>query len=264
MNEIKIEEKEVSTKILNLSPIKPGKCVKLGKRPKIYSNQTKLTKITSPSTNKESNNNNNSKCEDHEGSIFPTTVYRIRPKIQLKRVETSDWGVSSEQLTAPIQLSAIRRLINEPTAQDTESLIIIRHIKSKISSYKQQDIHKQLYNPNQFIDITEILQLLNRCNLQCYYCSKNVFVLYENVRETAQWTLDRINNDMGHNSDNTIIACLGCNISRRRISKEYFFINKNLIITKLPPIELDVPLELDTSLELDVPLELDTSLKIVT
>jgi len=30
-----------------------------------------------------------------------------------------------------------------------------------------------------------------------------------------QWTLERINNDFGHNNDNVVIACLQCNVERR-------------------------------------------------
>ena len=42
--------------------------------------------------------------------------------------------------------------------------------------------------------------------MKCIYCSEEVFILYERVRETKQWTLDRINNDIGHNSGNLVIA----------------------------------------------------------
>ena len=35
-----------------------------------------------------------------------------------------------------------------------------------------------------------------------------MFILYENVREPKQWSVDRINNDLGHNIDNFVLACL--------------------------------------------------------
>jgi hypothetical protein len=68
--------------------------------------------------------------------------------------------------------------------------------------------------------------------MKCIYCSEEVFILYERVRETKQWTLDRINNDIGHNSGNLVIACLECNLKRRRTNKDAFMFTKNMVIVR--------------------------------
>ena len=57
-------------------------------------------------------------------------------------------------------------------------------------------------------------------------------ILYKRVREDYQWTLDRIDNNIGHTCDNTIIACLKCNLQRRRINKGAFLFTKQLKIIK--------------------------------
>ena len=44
--------------------------------------------------------------------------------------------------------------------------------------------------------------------------------------------LDRINNDLGHNKDNVKIACLGCNLKRRRLNMDKFLFTKQLKIQK--------------------------------
>jgi hypothetical protein len=67
---------------------------------------------------------------------------------------------------------------------------------------------------------------------QCYYCKEDVQVLYENVREPKQWTLDRINNKMGHNHGNLLIACLNCNLRRRTMHTERYVFTKQLNIVK--------------------------------
>ena len=48
-----------------------------------------------------------------------------------------------------------------------------------------------------------------------------------------QWSLDRIDNDYGHNHDNVVISCLECNLKRRCIdmnkykeSKKFRYIKK--------------------------------------
>ena len=107
------------------------------------------------------------------------------------------------------------------------------HIKTKISSYKQQDILKKIFKKEDFINYEYVINLLNDCELKCHYCSCEIFLLYEFVREMKQWSLDRINNDIGHNKSNLVIACLECNLKRRRTNKESFFFTKNLKITKL-------------------------------
>ena len=60
-----------------------------------------------------------------------------------------------------------------------------------------------------------------------------VNVLYKNVREPLQWTLERIDNDYGHNHDNVTIACLECNLRRRTMYHERYVFTKQLVIKKI-------------------------------
>jgi hypothetical protein len=85
---------------------------------------------------------------------------------------------------------------------------------------------------NLLVDFEEVLRLLVTCEMKCCYCSQNVYILYEKVRESKQWSLDRINNDIGHNKDNLLIACLECNLKRRRTNKDAFMFTKNMVIIK--------------------------------
>jgi len=59
-----------------------------------------------------------------------------------------------------------------------------------------------------------------------------MLILYEIVRESLQWTLDRIDNAVGHNKNNVLIACLHCNLKRRKQSKDAFLFTKQLQIVK--------------------------------
>lgn len=106
-----------------------------------------------------------------------------------------------------------------------------RQITSKIQGYHSQDIKKKILSDN-FVDIESVMTLLKNCELNCYYCCNPTQILYKHVREPSQWTLERIDNDFGHNKNNVVIACLSCNLKRRRMYHERFIFTKQLNIIK--------------------------------
>ena len=153
------------------------------------------------------------------------------------RVETKTWGLNENELSHQTQLNMLFNKVDkvekvEKVEKDKYMSMLISHIKTKICSYKQQDIVKKKLNEEQFVTFEEVVELLKICGLTCHYCSEHVFILYEKVRETKQWSLDRINNDIGHNSGNLVIACLECNLKRRRTNKDAFMFTKNMVIVR--------------------------------
>ena len=60
-----------------------------------------------------------------------------------------------------------------------------------------------------------------------------MYILYEISREMKQWTLDRIDNNIGHNYDNIVISCLDCNLKRRLKNKDSFLFTKQLKLTRI-------------------------------
>ena len=115
---------------------------------------------------------------------------------------------------------------------DDITKLIYKQIQKKINSYCNQDNLKNLYDSQNFINFKNIIQRLLDCKLKCYYCKIEMLVLYDVVRETKQWTVDRINNNIGHNNDNFHIACLECNLKRKRINDEKFLFTKQLNIVR--------------------------------
>ena len=100
--------------------------------------------------------------------------------------------------------------------------IFVKEIEKKIDGYKRQDIEKQLYDSEKFVDMEEILSKLTACRLCCHYCETKCYILYNEVLSKTQWTVDRIDNDYGHNKGNIVIACLNCNIRRGTMDSERF------------------------------------------
>lgn len=161
----------------------------------------------------------------------------ICKKEKKMRVETKTWGLTNNDLSCDTQRDILQTMwnqVNKDTKdkKDRNCSLFTSHIKSKLSSYKQQDILKKKYNSEQFVEFIDTLEMLCDCNLKCHYCSCDMYILYEAVRENKQWSLDRINNDIGHNKGNLVIACLECNLKRRRTNKDSFMFTKNLVITR--------------------------------
>jgi len=110
---------------------------------------------------------------------------------------------------------------------------IKRNVEKKINSYKQQDLQKGRFSQEQFITYIELLGKLKECQLQCHYCNETTHLYYDIVREIRQWTLDRIDNDLGHNRDNVVISCLACNLKRRKTNQGAFLFTKQLNVVKM-------------------------------
>lgn len=113
------------------------------------------------------------------------------------------------------------------------SKTIKREIRKKMSSYKSQDKKSGKYDDDQHISYEQLLEKLTSCQLKCYYCNSNLYLLYQKRGEPMQWSLERFDNNLGHYDSNTCISCLKCNLQRRTSNHEYFKFSKNLSITKI-------------------------------
>ena len=145
--------------------------------------------------------------------------YNELKKIEIKKTEIVD---NKEEL---IQINNM--YFNKHSEED-----LLKYLKKKIVGYKQQDIKKNKLDNDNFISLEKVVELLVISKLQCFYCKKHIKIKYTEKRDYNQWTLDRINNDLGHNKDNVKIACLGCNLKRRRLNMDKFLFTKQLKIQK--------------------------------
>ena len=60
----------------------------------------------------------------------------------------------------------------------------------------------------------------------------DVNILYKDLKQKNQWSLDRIDNDIGHNTDNVVISCLKCNLDRGTKDINKFNFTKKLKLIK--------------------------------
>lgn len=110
--------------------------------------------------------------------------------------------------------------------------ILLSELKTKISSYKQQDVVKKRLLEKELVTHEYVTKLLIENNLTCHYCKEEMYIAYERCRDMQQWTLDRIDNNIGHNKGNVVVSCLKCNLQRKTRDSTKFLETKQMVITR--------------------------------
>jgi hypothetical protein len=106
-------------------------------------------------------------------------------------------------------------------------------IQKKLAGYRQQDKKHEIYGKKFFVSKEEVEALFAAAGNKCTYCLHEVKMVYE-AKDKKQWTLDRIDNRMGHNRGNVLLCCLECNLKRGNVcSAEKFRFTKQLRIVCL-------------------------------
>lgn len=163
---------------------------------------------------------------------------KLKPQEPKKRIITTTkrWDFQPDQHTLEYQLSLLdelREWWKDPTNLPNKHIQLVKQlIHSKWYGYRSQDIEKNVYCFDNFITEMDIVDLLVDSRLLCFYCRKEIQLLYEHVRETLQWSIERIDNKTGHNRGNVVIACLGCNLRRKTMYYERFRATKQMTISR--------------------------------
>ena len=142
--------------------------------------------------------------------------------------------VKARDVPSSAQLSDVAAAyMDENISNDVRSLV-----RDKVISYAGQDRRKKRETD---LSIERVLEIMVAAKMLCHYCSCSLKVHYVHVRDPQQWTLDRIDNDLGHTIDNVLVCCLDCNLRRRTTDQAKFEFTKRLSLEKLPaPVEIYV------------------------
>lgn len=170
----------------------------------------------------------------------------IERKIQPKQAKlvSDDFYTSDQSLVLDILKTYVADLsigiggiqeINDAdkTSNDKVLSIILREIDGKRKAYIYQDKQHNIYDPRYTITTNRVIELLVETELMCHYCREICQVMYKEAMCRRQWTLDRIDNNYGHNDKNVVIACLDCNLKRGTMDSERFRMGKQFTFRKL-------------------------------
>ncbi len=161
--------------------------------------------------------------------IGKRNVDSFKPKEERKRKILSNVTEKNELLNID-QLKLVKKLCADEDFSG--KTFVKKELERKIKSYRAQDIKKNKLNEENLIKIDECIDKLVLSKMKCYYCKEDMLFVYENVRELKQWTLDRIDNSIGHITENVVISCLDCNLKRRTMNDKKFKFSKQMKIIK--------------------------------
>jgi hypothetical protein len=88
-------------------------------------------------------------------------------------------------------------------------------IERKIDGHKKADSDKKRrYAPSEYVDAATVMRLLQQQGGCCCHCNEEVLLQWKEsagTRDTRQFSIDRINNDVAHTKNNVVVSCLRCN-----------------------------------------------------
>jgi hypothetical protein len=163
-----------------------------------------------------------------------SAIKEIVSKEKSVRKVMEEWKLDPKYLEREIQMECVINMNEQNVPVEPQVCQEFRRqVCAKISGYKSQDMKKNLYDESKFVKFEDVLRLMANKKMMCFYCQKQALLFYEHVRDNYQWTLDRIDNKMGHNTDNVEIACLNCNLRRRTMYHERYVFTKQMCVVKM-------------------------------
>ena len=161
-------------------------------------------------------------------------IDKLNKDINPTRKDSLKWKLDDIYFTYKKQLEIVNCLyLEQAFLNDTSIEFFKKEIGKKIKGYYRQDIDKKLLDETLFVTLDYVLELFVESKLLCYYCRSECNLIYKEVLNKKQWTLDRIENHLGHNCENVVVCCLECNIKRGEIDSNRFKMGKQLKINKL-------------------------------
>jgi 5-methylcytosine-specific restriction endonuclease McrA len=165
-------------------------------------------------------------AKNRGGTGFTDNVYDTDQSLVLEVLKASvaDKSLGSSPAPSPSL---------PPSSSAPVLAYVIREIDTKRKAYIYQDKHHEIYDPRYTVTTDRIVELLVGAELLCHYCREICQVAYKESMCRRQWTLDRIDNNYGHNDTNVVIACLDCNLKRGTMDAERFRMGKQFTFRKV-------------------------------
>jgi hypothetical protein len=104
------------------------------------------------------------------------------------------------------------------------------HLKFRkmINDSKKEDIKRDRFNESEFVDIDYLVKVFEIQGGKCIYCDCELSLIFTLSNIKNKISLQRINNDYGHNKMNSVFCCSCCNYSRKELIYDISYYDKVL------------------------------------
>jgi hypothetical protein len=180
-------------------------------------------------------NQDKMKQMDDPDATIERKISAIRTKIIPDAFYASDQSLTLDMLKGYVSVGVGNSAAASPAASPAAVVLslILREIDGKRKAYIYQDKQHNIYDPRYTVTTNRIVELLVESEFACHYCREICQVTYKEAMCRRQWTLDRIDNNYGHNDMNVVIACLDCNLKRGTMDAERFRTGKQFTFRKI-------------------------------
>ena len=170
--------------------------------------------------------------EGQSNRYFIKKVNREKKQELLTSIPKHEFLDDFELPSTQMSIVQMIYLTQEDPLYAKEISCVKQKIRTKMNSYLQQDKLKNRLCFDTQLTCNDIYELILSSKGKCYYCNINFVIHYVKYRDVTQWTLERIDNDMGHCKSNCVIAWLQCNLQRRNRNMQKFKTSKSLVIVR--------------------------------
>lgn len=141
---------------------------------------------------------------------YCTTTHKIQGATITKNFTIYDWGDMTTKLryTALSRAKRVEQVSFGKGIKPEPNMTFKKNIEKKLEGHRSYDRGKGYENNIKTDDIMKLHKKQEGLCAKCY-CQMKTQKYYTN--DTQQFSIDRINSNMGHTRDNTQLLCWGCN-----------------------------------------------------
>jgi hypothetical protein len=144
---------------------------------------------------------------------YCTTTHKTQGETIIEEVTIWDWKIMNKKL----KYTAMSRVklpsqINFRNIDWKKEVLNPKNLDSKIDSYRVSDEGKGLETN---INEEHIIALLEEQECLCYHCHQDMKINEYGKNDENQYSVDRLDNNLGHVKNNVVISCWGCNRGHR-------------------------------------------------
>jgi len=121
--------------------------------------------------------------------------------------DVNEYNVDQRWFWTAITRTTSLKYISIYTGPPITNTSLRKYVLRKLNGHKQYDEKNGVYDQKKFVTVNWVMKELERLQWHCSECG----VAMEQGKGNHQWSIDRVDNSLGHTISNCRVICLSCN-----------------------------------------------------